>query len=159
MRTSADDRRHYLAEWMFTDLVDTSTDVIHAYGSTIPRPSEIRFSHEDHIQTYVDRVLGHPSVRGPLGLSKAEVVISNRLKRMAYAQGSRIVLPRKAWAWRESVVLHEVAHILTPTDRAHGALFASRYLHLVGLFMGPEAEWLMGCLINECTTHKGKVSA
>lgn len=158
MRTTADDRRHYLAEWMFTDLVDTSTDVIHAYGSTISRPAEIRFSHEDHIQAYVDQVMRHPQVADLFGWSKAEVVISNRLKRTAYARGSRIVLPRKAWAWRESVVLHECAHILSPTDTRHGPLFASRYLHLVGLFMGPEAAWLMGCLVNETTTH-GKVSA
>ena len=158
MRTTADDRRHYLAEWMFTDLVDTPTDVIHAYGSTITRPSEIKFSHEDHIQAYVDQVMSHPQVTYDLGWNKAEVVISNRLKRYAYAQGSRIVLPRKAWAWRESVVLHECAHILSPTDTRHGPLFVSRYLHLVGLFMGPEAAWLMGCLVNETTTH-GKVSA
>lgn len=159
MRTSADDRRHYLAEWMFTDLVDTSTDVIHAYGSTIPRPVEIRFSHEDHIQAYVDGVMRHPSVCEPYGWNRADVVISNSLKRRAYALGSKIVLPRKAWAWRESVVLHECAHILTPTDTSHGLLFASRYLDLMGTFMGPEAAWLMGCLINETTTYEKKVSA
>ena len=159
MRTTADDRRHYLAEWMFTDLVDTSADVIHAYGSTIARPAEMRFSHEDHIQVYVDQVMRHPEVTDLMGWNKATVAISDRLKRRAYAYGSNIVLPRKAWAWRESVILHECAHILSPTDTRHGPLFASRYLHLVGLFMGPEAAWLMGCLINETTTTHGKVSA
>lgn len=158
MRTNADDRRHYLAEWHFTDLVDTSTDVIHAFGSTISRPGEIRFSHEDHIRTYVSKVLGHPSVTETYGNVHAEVIISNRLKRTAYAQGGHIVLPRKAWAWRESVVLHEIAHILAPSDARHGPRFAHAFLHLVGTHMGPEARWLMSALINETTTY-GKESA
>jgi putative metallohydrolase (TIGR04338 family) len=158
MKTTAADERHYLAEWHFTDLLDTSTDVIHAFGSTIARPNEMRFSTQDHIQTYVDHVMGHPSVTSRMGLNRVDVVINDRLRRHAYARGNQIVLPRKAWAWRESVVLHECAHILSPTDHDHGSLFASRLIDLVSTHMGTEAAWLMGCLINE-TTQRKQVSA
>lgn len=52
------------------------------------------------------------------------------------------------WAWCERVVCHELAHVTVMAGHdgrtlppAHGAIFATRYLHVVEAVMGPLARW------------------
>ena len=49
-----------------------------------------------------------------------------------------IRLPK--WAYRSDVVLHELGHVLTPSDPGHGRDYAACYLRLVAMFLGREAE-------------------
>ncbi len=49
-----------------------------------------------------------------------------------------------AWAMRELVILHELAHHLCPQDApAHGHDFVTLYPELAGLAMGPEVEFIL----------------
>lgn len=42
------------------------------------------------------------------------------------------------WAWRRSSVLHELAHVLSPEDREHGAHFTAHFRELIEQFLGSE---------------------
>ena len=75
--------------------------------------------------------------RGRVGLAKAAAPSIERPswgQRSALAHGDhRITLPR--WARNRWVILHEMAHRLTPKDEAHGPRF-------VGVLMGLAARWM-----------------
>ena len=43
------------------------------------------------------------------------------------------------WALRELVVLHEIAHHLSPIPPAHGPDFVATFCELAAMVMGPEA--------------------
>jgi putative metallohydrolase (TIGR04338 family) len=46
------------------------------------------------------------------------------------------------WAMRELVVLHELAHHLTPGDQ-HGSAFVATFVELVAELVGTEAAFLL----------------
>jgi hypothetical protein len=75
--------------------------------------------------------------RGRLGLARVVAPTIDRPswgQRRAMAHHShKITLPR--WARSRWVILHELAHRLTPSDEAHGPRF-------VGVLMGLAARWL-----------------
>lgn len=66
----------------------------------------------------------------------------------------RVAFPRKMRTkW---VVLHEIAHVLSPHDAAyHGREFCQVYLHLIRLFFGAETEKLLKAGMKK---HKCKYS-
>ena len=148
MKATAEDMRHYVAEWLFTDLVDSPAECIRVHGSTVNRPIEIKFSDLDHIQIYVDRALSDPRFVATYGERSIRVVQNNRLKSRAYYQAGTINLPARGWAWRESVVLHEIAHNLACVP-GHGARFTACFLQLVDWFMGPEAAFILYGFIHQ----------
>lgn len=75
--------------------------------------------------------------RGRVGLARQRAPVIERPswgQRRALAHADhRITLPR--WARSRWVILHELAHRLTPRDEAHGPRF-------VGVLMGLVARWL-----------------
>jgi len=78
------------------------------------------------------------SERGRLGLAgvKAPQVLRphrGQRRALAYPVAHMITLPR--WARSRWVVLHELAHLLTPGEAAHGPRF-------VGALIGLGARWL-----------------
>ncbi len=86
------------------------------------------------------------SERGRVGLAKVRAPSIERPhwgQRSALAHPDhRITLPR--WARNKWVVLHELAHRLTPHDEAHGPRFVGVLIGLVCRHIdGLDADWLM----------------
>lgn len=142
----------YQAEWIYADLLASPTDSIQYLGSTIARPAEIRFSTLDHAQQYIDRLLALPQVVDRYGDTTLQVVLGRKtLHRRAYQRGRQITLPHQesgAWAWRESVLLHEAAHGLNPFH-GHGASWAGIFVHLTEVAMGETAAWMLSTLFDQ----------
>ena len=142
----------YQAEWIYADLLASPTDSIEYLGSTIARPTEIRFSELAHAQLYIDRLLSLPEVVDWYGQRELRVVVGRKtLSRRAYQRGTWIVLPQQesgAWAWRESVLLHEAAHGLNVFD-GHGASWAGCFVHLTEAAMGETAAWMLSTLFDQ----------
>jgi putative metallohydrolase (TIGR04338 family) len=85
------------------------------------------------------------SERGRYGLpNKAppEIARPHRGQRRALAHSShKITLPR--WARNEWVMLHELAHRLTPRDAGHGPRFVGVLIGLLARHAGQDADELM----------------
>ncbi|PYE20265.1 putative metallohydrolase (TIGR04338 family) [Williamsia limnetica] len=119
-------------------------------GTSMTLPPEARFGSVDSVRTYVDRVLAMTTVAAQFPRAQVPVTVRTRRgQRQAHyeynpAGGAGVIAVPVAddrWAMRELVVLHELAHHLSPgsaTDK-HGPLFAGTLIDLVGLVLGPEA--------------------
>ena len=114
------------------------------FGSSITIPAQIRFGNLADVQTYVDAVcrahdLPTVRVRHRQGATRAHYEVKEQMRVIA-------VPTDRAWAMRESVVLHEISHhgchIRHDTMR-HDAQFATTMLELVRGQLGHEAELLL----------------
>ena len=62
-------------------------------------------------------------------------------RNIAYANPYRWILTIPAWAQQEIVILHELAHLLTPKYLPdHGRYFANTFLRIVKRWMGEETH-------------------
>lgn len=90
----------------------------------------------DALQGWVNTVLDKRPIRSRWGNRHIDVVLKRGGRALAWGK-SRITLPlggRNEW-----VMLHEIAHCLTPGQYApHGPEFAGVYLFLVQTVLGPE---------------------
>jgi putative metallohydrolase (TIGR04338 family) len=145
----------YAAENLVLAMLDRAArvPVVQVAGSTISLPVERRFASVESVQSYLDAVLelGWVRVRWP----DVGPVLVRRRKSADRAQYSRdgptgptIAVPThvagNAWALRELVVLHELAHHLTdPSAAAHGPEFVGILLDLVDRLVGAEAAFLL----------------
>jgi putative metallohydrolase (TIGR04338 family) len=144
--------RVYEAEGALAGLVDRRADfpVAVAFGSRVAVPDDRKFGDIDSVQRYVDAVLAldwvrhafperaaaPARVRARAGATKAEYDATT---------GTIAVPPHRVggrWAMRELVVLHEIAHHLTPGEQ-HGSPFVTAYLQLVAELVGAEAAFLL----------------
>ncbi len=113
-------------------------------GTMLTLPVERRFASIDSIQTYVDKVLGLPSVvelyhPGPCRVRE------RRGNRMAHYCAGVIAIhtaSQDRWAAREIVVLHELAHHLTNGD-GHGSKFREALIFLTEICMAPEVAFAL----------------
>lgn len=114
--------------------VGRTVDVL---GIALTLPPEARFASVESVQRYVDSVLGpgEVRVRARVGTSGAH-----------YESGGVVAIPASregAWALRELVVLHEIAHHVAVGESdgapAHGPAFTSAFIELAARVMGPEA--------------------
>ena len=81
----------------------------------------------DAVQRYVDRITDAE------GATRLTVVTTKSTRYSTYYSGRRqIALAR--WGFRELVVLHEIAHHLTPGWQAHGPEFCAAYIDLVNRY-------------------------
>lgn len=127
---------------------------IEAYGSTLTLPDEVRFGDLESIQRYVDNVLGLAWVRRTWPVLAAQRVTVRRRKGESKAHYWRLVreiaIPTSTrWAMREIVLLHEIAHHLTPEDCGHGEEFVGTFLLLVREIIGPEVGLLLLAAMHE----------
>lgn len=131
--------RVYQAEFRLRDLYDAAVKIdsyeVKLDGIRLQLPPEGKFGCIDSMQRYVDRVMPGVCVRARKG------------DRLAHAEPWHrvIAIPadRDRWACREIVVLHELAHIATRSDHAHGTAahgpeFVSTFTDLLSATMGPE---------------------
>ena len=157
----------YAAEDQVARILDRSAEfpVVEVAGSHLTLPPERHFAELASVQRYVDRILalGWVQERWPGPASRRIVVRERRGASRAHYEpvGAVMALPLHrggtAWALRELVVLHEIAHhlgsVTGPGGRAgpaaedpatgHGPEFAGRFVELVDGAMGPEVGLLL----------------
>jgi putative metallohydrolase (TIGR04338 family) len=153
----------YAAESLVCRIFDTAdrtdTRTVELHGSTFTLPVERRFASVDSVQRYVDQVLGLAWVRATWPQRSASPVTVRPRGGQSKAHYERltatIAIPpharNRAWALRELVVLHELAHHLAADAEpaAHGAEFVDRLLTLVGEIVGPEAAFVLRAALHD----------
>jgi putative metallohydrolase (TIGR04338 family) len=147
----------YDAEHLVHRIFDRSDrfPTVDVAGSRLTLPVERRFASADSVQDYVDRVLALSWVRTQWPRAAVPVRVRERAghTQAHYERDPAVIaLPghraNAAWALRELVVLHELAHHLSDcaTDGGepqHGGGFVDRLLTLVDGIIGPEAALLL----------------
>ncbi|MDT4920721.1 MAG: hypothetical protein QOI15_1623 [Pseudonocardiales bacterium] len=152
--TRADRQRSqvYAAEGVVASMIDRRADfpVVQLFGSQIIVPDDRKFGDVASVQRYVEAVLGLDWVHR-LAPERAAVPLRVRPRAGAtkaeyHANTHTIALPTHRvggrWAMRELVVLHEIAHHLSPGIE-HGAPFVAMLVELVDGLVGPEAGFLL----------------
>jgi putative metallohydrolase (TIGR04338 family) len=137
----------YDAENQLRDILDIAdreeNRAYRFYESTFTLPIERKFASIESIETYCNMVLQLPQVRRKYPeMSKIPVTVRHRRgDRMAhYEQDNHaiaICTKGTRWALRELVVLHELAHHLTPYN-GHAVRFRKAHTFLCGECIGPE---------------------
>ena len=143
----------YHAEFMLRSLMDNAYEAptLDFFGSTLTLPQERKFGNVENVQAYVDRVLSLNWVRATWPTASDQVRVRERKGQHVahYSPGScEIAVPvLTTWALREVVVLHEIAHHLTPADPGHGPEFTGVVRALLTEIIGPEVglvfTWLL----------------
>lgn len=122
--------------------------MIDFFGSRLAVPDERKFGDVASIGPYLEKVLTYgPVARLPRAGVPVTVRERNGNRRAHYeADTATIAVPpyRRGgtWALRETVVLHELAHHLTPGE-GHGPAFTAHLLYLTGVIIGAEAEHML----------------
>ena len=141
------DNAVYGAEFFLRDALDVAGEgdgTFELRGMHLTMPTEYKFGELDHIQRYVNAVIKDYNLSTGSNHKPVWVVEgrANLRKKAYYKTGQgEIVLPKRdkgSWAWRQVVVLHEVAHHLT-SGHGHDEVFASCLAHLLEEHIGPEA--------------------
>ncbi|MFI5778273.1 TIGR04338 family metallohydrolase [Nocardia sp. NPDC051570] len=161
--------RVYDAEGLVRRIFDRADEsgvrTVELHGSQITLPIERRFASVESVQNYADRVLALNWVRARWDRATAPLTVRSRAgAAAAHYESERAVLAvplhtrGTAWALRELVILHELAHHLEPhpTDLApHGPEFCTRYLDLVDGVIGPEAALVLRTTLLGCGVRCG----
>lgn len=143
----------YAAEQFVRTLFDRAQSrgesTLEFFGANITLPPEARFASVESVRRYVESVLGHGAVEQRWPDAEPLAVRSRRGCTAAhYERGdgvATIAVPDRhtTWALRELVVLHEIAHHLSPCEPAHGPEFTSTLCDLAAAVMGPEVAHVL----------------
>jgi putative metallohydrolase (TIGR04338 family) len=122
---------------MFDRAAQHSSRAIDFFGAQLTLPPEAKFGSVASVQRYVDEVLARVgaapvTVRARRGAAAAHYELVDGAAVIAVPDGSG------TWALRELVVLHELAHHLSPVSPPHGPAFVATYCELCETVMGPE---------------------
>jgi putative metallohydrolase (TIGR04338 family) len=139
----------YAAEDFVRTLFDRAAGhgsrAIDFFGTQLTLPPEARFGSVASVQRYVDDVLALPAIREQWPTVSPLRVRARRAATAAHYENHDgagvIAVPDRdtaAWAMRELVVLHELAHHLCPAQPPHGPDFVATICALAELVMGPE---------------------
>jgi putative metallohydrolase (TIGR04338 family) len=144
--------RIYEAEGSLARMIDQRAQfpIAVAFGSRVAVPDDRKFGDIESVQRYVDAVLSLEWVRSAApqrAVAPARVRARAGATRAEYdaTTGTIAVPPHRVgggWAMRELVVLHELAHHLTPGDQ-HGSAFVATFVELVAELVGTEAAFLL----------------
>ncbi len=161
MTTSRDTRRArvYEAEHLVRRLFDSAdrhgTRLVDFHGSAVTLPVERRFASVESVRSYVRAVLALNWVRAawPTATTPLDVRVRRGAAKAEYEPvPPTLAIPAHsggaAWALRELVVLHEIAHHLCPGD-LHGAAFVDCFVRLVAEIIGPEAGFVLRVAMHE----------
>lgn len=146
--------RVYEAEALVRRVFDRSFDypIVEVAGSRMTLPPERKFASLESVQSFVDAVLELRWVAARWPRASIPVLVRARAgqTRAHYERLPAVIaVPLhaggQAWALRELVVLHELAHHLAENadEPAHGADFTGRMVELVGGIVGEEAAFLL----------------
>ncbi len=147
----------YDAEHLVHRIFDRSAryPTVDVAGSRLTLPVERRFASADSVQDYVDRVLALSWVRAQWARAAVPVQVRERAgdAQAHYERDPAVIAvpgyrANAAWALRELVVLHELAHHLAGSgsdqdEPQHGGAFVDRLITLVDGIIGPEAALLL----------------
>ncbi len=134
---------------MFDRAAERGDPVVEFFGTRLTLPPEARFGSVESVQRYVDDVLSHPGVRErwpatlPLRVRPRRGVTAAHYERAGDTATIAVPEDRSAWALRELVVLHEIAHHLTDTDPPHGPDFVATFCQLAAAVMGAEVAFVL----------------
>jgi putative metallohydrolase (TIGR04338 family) len=134
---------------MLARAAERGDPVVEFFGTRLTLPPEARFGSVESVQTYVDDVLSHPAVRARWPETHPLRVRPRRGATAAHYEraGDRAIIAvpedRSAWALRELVVLHEIAHHLSDTDPPHGPDFVATFCELAEAVMGAEVAFVL----------------
>ncbi|WP_282785033.1 MULTISPECIES: TIGR04338 family metallohydrolase [unclassified Nocardia] len=133
---------------------------VEVHGSQLTLPVERKFASVASVQDYADRVLALNWVRAHWPRAATPVTVRARAGSKAAhyeVTGAVLAVPLhangSAWALRELVILHELAHHLEADSEKcapHGPEFCDRYLELIDGVIGPEAALLMRTTMLGC---------
>ena len=145
--------RVYEAEHLVHRIFDRAVDypVVEVAGSHLTLPMERKFAAIVDIQRYVEAVLALQWVRSTWQRAALPVTVQERsgAAQATYLRdGCVMAVPAhrsgSAWALRELVILHELAHHLSSDGEPdHGPAFVDRLISLVDGIVGPEAALLI----------------
>ncbi|MGW1743262.1 TIGR04338 family metallohydrolase [Nocardia sp. NPDC001965] len=166
--------RVYDAEQLVRSIFDRAAEfgqrTVEVHGSRLTLPVERKFASVDSVQQYCDRVLALGWVAAGWERAGAPIWVRERAGTVAaHYESDTAVLAvpvaaersgrgRTAWALRELVVLHELAHHLEPGPgrvAAHGPEFCGRYVDLAQGVIGPEAGLLLRMTFHDCGVRVG----
>ena len=143
----------YAAEEFVRTLFDRASEhgnrVVEFFGTALTLPPEGRFASVESVQRYADAVLAMPAVQQRWAGAGALAVRARRGATAAHYErddaGACIAVPdrRAAWALRELVVLHEIAHHLCDAEPPHGPEFVASFCELCAAVMGPEVAHVL----------------
>ncbi|NUP27269.1 MAG: TIGR04338 family metallohydrolase [Nocardia sp.] len=159
----------YDAEQLVRSIFDRAAEfgqrTVEVHGSRLTLPAERKFASVDSVQQYCDRVLALDWVAAIWERASIPVRVRARAGTIAAhyePEAAVLAVPigaqrsargRTAWALRELVVLHELAHHLEPEPArvaAHGPRFCGRYLELAEGVIGLEAGLLLRMTFHDC---------
>lgn len=153
MARDAQRSKVYAAEEFVRTLFDRAssrgTATLDFFGAAMTLPPEARFASVESVRRYVDEVLALESVRRSWPAAGPLAVRSRRGRTAAHYERegdeATIAVPDQSttWALRELVVLHEIAHHLSPVEPAHGPEFTSTFCALAEAVMGPEVAHVL----------------
>ncbi|TQF67098.1 TIGR04338 family metallohydrolase [Rhodococcus spelaei] len=149
--------RVYEAESVVRRILDRADNgtgrQLELFGSRITLPTERKFASVESVQDYAGRVLALNWVRARWPEAAIPMAVRARAGTTAAhyePDTATLAIPvhrrGTAWALRELVVLHELAHHLEPAgvDLApHGPEFVGRYLTLVEEILGSETAFVL----------------
>jgi len=149
--------RVYAAEAQVRALFDSADEhgvrTVHTHGSALELPVERRFASVESLQAYIDAALALNWVRAQWPRAATAVRVRARRGQGGAHYEARppvIAVPLHAWALRELVVLHELAHHLVwGTDDGHGPVYVTCYTELVSEIVGPEAGFVLRTALHE----------
>lgn len=158
--------RVYAAEQQVTSALSRAGERIDFFGSQLTPPSELAFTTLSDVRTYVASVLADHRVAqiwGYLPPVQVRRRASDSMAHYEYETATIAIPTGSEWAMRELVVLHELAHHVLansqPTVAAHGPEFASAYIQLVSLRIGPEAGLLLTAAFDSCGVEVSAVKS
>ncbi|CAM4420301.1 TIGR04338 family metallohydrolase [Nocardia ninae] len=154
-----------LVRGMFDRADEHGSRTVELYGSHLTLPIERRFASVASVQSYADKVLALNWVRAQWDRAGTAVRVRSRAgATAAHYEAAEGVLAvplhsgGRAWALRELVVLHELAHHLESAPGSvapHGPEFCARYLELVDGIIGPEAALVLRATMLGCGVRLG----
>ncbi|MGB3482912.1 MAG: TIGR04338 family metallohydrolase [Mycobacterium sp.] len=140
------------ARTLFDRAAEHGSGTVDFFGAALTLPPEARFGSVEAVQRYVDEVLTLPAVTARWPGSDGLTVRARRGAGAAHYEirdaTAVIAVPEQTtrWALRELVVLHEMAHHLSPTPPPHGPEFAGTFSDLAEMVMGPEVGHVLRVL-------------
>ncbi|MEK8074071.1 TIGR04338 family metallohydrolase [Rhodococcoides navarretei] len=146
-----------LVRTMFDRAEERDIRVVHVMGSQLTLPVERKFASIDSVQAYVDAVLALDWVAATWPDAGRVITVRARSGSAAAhyeTDTATIAVPlhrgNSAWALRELVVLHELAHhFADENEQQHGGAFVDRYITLVSEIVGFEAGFVLRAMMAE----------
>lgn len=151
MPRDTEKQRTYNVEDQFMKVMDRQHECpsFTIAGSTVVLPAEHKFADIASIQRYVDMIVPDAGlkVRPRKGQNRAHYFAGVREIAVPVL---RTLDGHTPWAMRAYVVLHEIAHSLTPRHvPAHGKEFRQTVVDLTGKYIGPEAGFVLSVMFSE----------